>query len=64
MFPFNTPYNHLLQWALVFAAAPWLYSYFNEQKRLDSMTVEQAIVKSWEQVIVMPAMRFRKAVVG
>ncbi|KAI1706031.1 ADP-specific phosphofructokinase/Glucokinase conserved region domain-containing protein [Ditylenchus destructor] len=64
MFPFNTPYNYLLHWALICAAAPWLYSYFNEQRRQDSMTVEQAMVKAWERVIAQPTIRFRKIMVG
>ncbi|KAI6216455.1 hypothetical protein M3Y99_01820700 [Aphelenchoides fujianensis] len=64
MFPFNTPYNHLLYWALLFAVVPWLYSYFNEQHRLASMTVDQAIVKSWDRVITQPSIKFRKVVVG
>uniref|UniRef100_A0A915E3A1 Uncharacterized protein n=1 Tax=Ditylenchus dipsaci TaxID=166011 RepID=A0A915E3A1_9BILA len=64
MFPFNTPYTYLLHWALVCAAAPWLYSYFNEQHRQNSMTVEQAMLKAWERVITQPTIRFRKIIVG
>jgi hypothetical protein len=64
MLPFNTPYNHLLYWAFIFAFAPWLYSYLNEHHRLSSMTIEQAIVKSWDRVITQPAIKFRKVVVG
>jgi len=79
MFPFNTPYNYLLNWAFVCFAIPWLYSYFNEQHRLSSMPVEQgllsfinvkcriqiiAMLKAWETVIAQPSIRFRKVMVG
>ncbi|KAI6217535.1 hypothetical protein M3Y95_01214000 [Aphelenchoides besseyi] len=64
MFPFNTPYNHLLYWSFLFATVPWLYSYFNEHHRLASMSVDQAVMKSWDRVIVHPSIKFRKVVVG
>uniref|UniRef100_A0A1I7YMB6 ADP-dependent glucokinase n=1 Tax=Steinernema glaseri TaxID=37863 RepID=A0A1I7YMB6_9BILA len=58
------PRNRLLLWAFVFAAVPYLYSIFNEDKRLASMTVEQAMQESWDKMIVLPSMLFRKVVVG
>lgn len=64
MYPFDTPYNYLIQWSLLCFAIPWFYSYFNEQSRLQSMTVEQAIEKAWEGVIQPPSIKFRKVLVG
>nr|CAD2175662.1 unnamed protein product [Meloidogyne enterolobii]CAD2200723.1 unnamed protein product [Meloidogyne enterolobii] len=64
MFPFNTPYNYLLNWAFVCFAIPWLYSYFNEQHRLTTMPVEQAMLKAWENFISQPSIKFRKVIVG
>uniref|UniRef100_A0A1I8B950 Uncharacterized protein n=1 Tax=Meloidogyne hapla TaxID=6305 RepID=A0A1I8B950_MELHA len=64
MFPFNTPYNYLLNWAFVCFAIPWLYSYFNEQHRLTTMPVEQAMLKAWENFIAQPSIKFRKVMVG
>ncbi|KAL3121071.1 hypothetical protein niasHT_005331 [Heterodera trifolii] len=64
MFPFNTPYNHLLNWSLVCFLIPWFYSYYNEQHRLSSMPVEQAMLKSWDTVISQPSIKFRKIMVG
>ncbi|CAK5029842.1 unnamed protein product [Meloidogyne enterolobii] len=64
MFPFNTPYNYLLNWAFVCFAIPWLYSYFNEQHRLTTMPVEQAMLKAWENFIAQPSIKFRKVIVG
>lgn len=64
MFPFNTPYNYLLNWSFVCFAIPWLYSYFNEQHRLSSMPVEQALLKAWNTVIEQPSIKFRKVFLG
>lgn len=41
MILFNSPYNYLLNWSFICALIPWLYSYFNEQRRERSMTVEE-----------------------
>jgi hypothetical protein len=60
----TNPYNYLLHYAIVCAAIPWLYSYFNDQHRLATMGVEQAITKSWDRVISLPTINFQKIVVG
>ncbi|TKR72249.1 hypothetical protein L596_019725 [Steinernema carpocapsae] len=60
----GNPRNRLLVWAAIFAAVPYLYSVFNEDNRLASMTVEQAMQESWDKMITLPSMVFRKAVVG
>lgn len=64
MISWNTPYNRLLHLAFVFAAVPYLYSYFNEQRRIQSYSVEQAIMMSWDKLITQPTILFRRAVVG
>lgn len=60
----NTPYNQLLHMSLVFAVVPWLYSYFNEQHRKQSYSVEQAVMLAWDRVITQPTMLFRRVVIG
>ena len=60
----TNPYNYLLHYAIVLAAIPWLYSYFNDQHRLATMGIEQAITKSWDRVISLPTINFQKIVVG
>lgn len=64
MISWHTPYNRLLHLSLVFAAVPWFYSYFNEQHRIQSYSVEQALMLSWDKVIVQPSILFRRAVIG
>uniref|UniRef100_A0A914DQ06 ADP-dependent glucokinase n=1 Tax=Acrobeloides nanus TaxID=290746 RepID=A0A914DQ06_9BILA len=63
-FPFNSPYNYLLYWSIVFAAVPWLYSYFNDHHRLATMTIEKAITKSWDRVMTQPSIKFRRLMIG
>lgn len=60
----NNPYNYLLHYALICAAIPWLYSYFNDQHRLANMGVEKAITKAWDRIISLPTINFQKVVVG
>ena len=60
----NSPYNYLLHYALICAAIPWFYSYYNDQHRLATMGVETAITKAWDRVISIPTINFQKIVVG
>uniref|UniRef100_A0AC34QQ58 ADP-dependent glucokinase n=1 Tax=Panagrolaimus sp. JU765 TaxID=591449 RepID=A0AC34QQ58_9BILA len=60
----DSPYNYLLHYALLFAAIPWFYSYYNDQHRLATMGVEKAITKAWDRVISFPTINFQKIVVG
>lgn len=60
----NAPYNQVLHLSLVFAVVPWLYSYFNEQHRKQSYSVEQAVMLAWERVITQPTVLFRRVVIG
>ncbi|VDK42679.1 unnamed protein product [Anisakis simplex] len=64
MVTWHTPYNRLLHLSLFFAVLPWLYSYFNERHRIQSYSVEQALILSWDKVITQPTILFRRAVVG
>jgi hypothetical protein len=58
MFPFNTPYNYLLNWAIVCFAIPWFYSYFNEQHRLSTMPVEQVLFFKFINLIIIILLEF------
>ncbi|KAM3719074.1 putative ADP-dependent glucokinase [Dirofilaria immitis] len=60
----SAPYNQLLHLSLVFAIVPWLYSYFNEQHRKQSYSMEQAVMLAWDRVITQPTMLFRRVVIG
>uniref|UniRef100_A0A915PPU9 HORMA domain-containing protein n=1 Tax=Setaria digitata TaxID=48799 RepID=A0A915PPU9_9BILA len=60
----NAPYNRLLHLSFVFAVVPWLYSYFNEQHRKQSYSVEQSVMLAWDKVITQPTMLFRRVVIG
>ncbi|MFH4978692.1 hypothetical protein AB6A40_005401 [Gnathostoma spinigerum] len=64
MLQWLSPYDHLLHLSLVFFLVPWLYSYFNEQRRIQSYPVEEALLLSWDSMITQPSMIFRRAVVG
>ncbi|VDM44866.1 unnamed protein product [Toxocara canis] len=64
MISWHTPYNRFLHLSLFFAVVPWLYSYFNEQHRIQSYSVEQALILSWDKVITQPTILFRRAVIG
>lgn len=48
----------------MFAVVPWLYSYFNEQHRKESYSMEQAVMLAWDRMITQPTMLFRRAVIG
>uniref|UniRef100_A0A0N5ANK8 PKS_AT domain-containing protein n=1 Tax=Syphacia muris TaxID=451379 RepID=A0A0N5ANK8_9BILA len=60
----NGPYNRLLRLAFVFALVPWLYSTFNEQRRIQSYSVERALMLSWDKIVSQPSIFFRRVIVG
>ncbi|VDK70221.1 unnamed protein product [Litomosoides sigmodontis] len=60
----SASYNQVLHLSLMFAVVPWLYSYFNEQHRKQSYSVEQAVMLAWDKMITQPTMLFRRAVIG
>uniref|UniRef100_A0A0R3RPU5 PKS_AT domain-containing protein n=1 Tax=Elaeophora elaphi TaxID=1147741 RepID=A0A0R3RPU5_9BILA len=61
----NTSDNtQVLHMSLIFAVVPWLYSYFNEQHRTQSYSVEQAVMLAWDRVITQPTILFRRVVIG
>uniref|UniRef100_A0A7E4VT23 ADP-dependent glucokinase n=1 Tax=Panagrellus redivivus TaxID=6233 RepID=A0A7E4VT23_PANRE len=60
----TSPYNYLLYYAVLAAAIPWFYSYYNDQQRMATMGVEQAITKAWDRIISLPTINFQRIVVG
>ncbi|VDD90918.1 unnamed protein product [Enterobius vermicularis] len=64
MIYWNAPYNRLLRLAFIFALVPWLYSTFNERRRMQSYSVERALMLSWDKIVTQPSIFFRRAVVG
>lgn len=57
-------HNRLLHYAFVCAVVPWMYSYYNEQHRISSYSVEQAMLLAFDKLVSQPSIHFRKAVVG
>ncbi|GMR36220.1 hypothetical protein PMAYCL1PPCAC_06415 [Pristionchus mayeri] len=62
--PLLSSHHRYLHLAILFAALPYFYSHYNEQRRIASFSVEQALVVAWDKVITQPTVVFRKAVVG
>ncbi|CAJ0585832.1 unnamed protein product, partial [Mesorhabditis spiculigera] len=56
--------HRLLHYAIICFALPYFYSYFNEQKRMLTDSVEEAMLSAFDRAISQPSSPFRKAVVG